>query len=336
MSAQQPARPQTGHLSIDDLEAALALLSSEASLAGDDRRKIIITSISDIAVGFVIYCFLAGLITIGFNLRLGIWLIVSSFVAMIVVAFAVSSPDEVSNTTKKIRSAIKGSEVDEAAAKGWQSREDSGCVITFVLGIFFLSLAVLGYAAYARREQWVIGSLAVGMLSAIAAGIYITVSDYREFQYFSRISKLREDFQSRLTKRGSDEDVVVSPKEQELLSQVEQQQVNRNVAKALESFNKTPKTFYSIALASEVLDELGTLAEEKRYKLRELIDSFQLEPRPQNARHVLSSEATSGAIQQFEVASGGYQIQYAVNDEKQRIDVMDLRPLNREEVHDAS
>ena len=327
MSAK-PTQDTHTNLSVDDFEAALTLLSAEARFKPLDRRKAVITSISDIAVWLVIFGVAHGLMMLTFNVKWGLIILGAATVAFFITGAAASSPDEVSNITKTIRRSIADSKINQAAGVGWQKRELSPFLFLPIAFLFPLTLVGLGYGSYVHSTTIVLVSLIVGLLCSLAIGVYYAIDEYREFQYFSLVATLGQKFQSRLSGLGSQKNVAISSKEKELLSQIEQEHVNRNVAKALEKYDET-KEFYSIALRPSVLEYLGELPENKRNSVREVIDTLQITPRPQNARLVGLREGVAESPTEYQLRIGDQRLTYAVNDEKLRVDVIGIGSGNK-------
>lgn len=205
------------------------------------------------------------------------------------------------------------------------------------------------YGLFTGNQTITVSSLLICASAIFAIGLRVALSDYKEFQYFSQVSQLRERFQSRLREISSEEErTTLSPKEKELLSQVETQQVQRKVGKVLGELKELPEVFYAVAIKPEVLDYLAGLAAVERNQLREVIDALQTDPRPAHAHPVplteaykkaadgsagTSSEAPSNLLV---VQSEPHEFIYLVNDERQRVDVIGIRAIPHEEVGDAS
>jgi len=338
MSAKESATSPT-HLSVDDFEAALSLLSSEASLKKLNRRQAAITTIADIATFVLLSSALQGLITLFFRVTWGLIALGLAVVALIVTGAAASSPDHVPDITRRLRRTIAGTKIDQAAGIGWTRRDASRPIGifggVFVL-IYFLTIIALIYGVITQSGSTVFTSLVTGLVLAVIIGVCFAIDEYQEFEYFSLVSKLQEDFKSRLSDVGTEKTVAISSREIELLSQIEKQNVDRNVARALENWGDEASAFYSIALSPLALEHLRELPEDVRYKIREAIDSLQITPRPQNARLAGFDQdnAEPKAPTQYQLRFGDARVTYAVDDERRRVDVIDI--LTHEGGVDAS
>lgn len=332
MSTNNHAAASGATLSVDDLEAALRLLSAEERADQTNWRKLIVALVFSISIGIVFLAFPLGLLIVWFNPDLGWELLkvaVIAAIAGIVGAWMwggiVSSQDQIRTT------------LDESLSKtveaAWQKQIEA--LVKFVLLLIFpllIGLVCLVYSLFTT------GAISLPSLALIALPVIIFcmlngIYMYRENEYLLQVSRLRDQLESRLQEVGAtgSSEVSLSSEEMNLLSQVESrvewQQVKDKVVRL--KHESSDEQLYSIAIAPEPLKYLKSLAErepEAKIEIRETWDELQTEPRPPEA------QPAPGHENGFVIRKGQYDSIYLVDDKKRRIDVVKIQEINQEEL----
>jgi mRNA-degrading endonuclease RelE of RelBE toxin-antitoxin system len=336
MSAQGQEAKQTINLSIDELDAALRLLSAEQQAAQAGWRKWVLNLIFYSSFAIAIIACPLGLLLVWFDAGLGWGLLIAAVIAIIL--FILTSRTTLDKAIRKIHQAIEGSELAERAETGWNQQSQRlhlilGCgFIPGILG-FLGGVGWLIYGLIAKGEVSLI-SLALIALPILLLYLVVAIRRYQEFQYFSQVAQLHSQFQSRLQKASAEglSEISVPPGEVELLGRIETSQAERQVKKAAQELPELAK-FYSVTIAPEPLKYLKDLTKqqhEARYAIREITDSLQIEPRPPNAQPIL------GRANEFAISSENYEIVYQVDDQRQHVEVIDIHEIDRGEVEDVT
>jgi mRNA-degrading endonuclease RelE of RelBE toxin-antitoxin system len=319
-------------LSVDDLEAALRLLSAEERVGQTDWHKLIAMVFCGISFGIIISSIPIGLLVVWFDQKLGLSLLAMAVIAFIVFGALVRvnpEPDEVRATL--------GESLSKTTKAAWEKRSDT---LYKIFGLLSLPILIgLGWLIYSlvNAAEPSLPSLALIAFSLIIIGVLFALDQYREAKYLLHISRLRDKLESRLKEvsaTGSNE-VPLSSEELNLLSQVEtrveMQQVVDKVAQV--KLERPDEQFYSIAIAWEPLNYFHSLAErepEARIAIREAWDELQTEPKPPEA------QSKPGRENEFALRRGHYDIIYRVDDQKHRIDVVKIQEIHQEEPLNAS
>jgi mRNA-degrading endonuclease RelE of RelBE toxin-antitoxin system len=340
MSASEQVEHQADRLTLDDLEAALHLLSEEERAVGSgsnraNKRDLIALIVNDSVIGLMLYALFTGLIIVWFFPKLGFSLLGIGILAFALLCITVSTFGDFREKVNQLRGALQGTKLAQVAAQKWGSMFPYEGCLTIIVGLIVLGgIGWLIFGLIARREI-LPSSLVLIALSFLIIVAANSVNSFREFKYFSQVSRLRERFQVELEGTGAEQPTfVLSKQEKNLLSEVETQQVNRNVAKVLEEYSQQ-RAIYSIAIADGPLAYLGTLTEEERQQLREGVDSLQTEPRPDYAWPI--PVGPNGVPNnQFAFKNGRQVLIYLVDDGRERVDVMAISEAPREEVDHAS
>jgi mRNA-degrading endonuclease RelE of RelBE toxin-antitoxin system len=342
VSAKETGKPPRGHLTVEDLEAALRLLSAEEEVGDADWRKLLFNFLASMLIGLLFFALPTGLITVWFRFLWGLGLLGVAVAAYCLLTLTDSFLQKKGtfSTTDLMRARIKESELDEASHAGW-ARRDKGSydetLVPLAALIFVLGLVGLSYGLYGSHGKIIWSSLILCISSILAFITAFTLSEYREYQYLFRVSKLLRRFQEMSrTVRSEEAGVKLSPKDEELLAQIETKQINRTIANALAELTQKPATLYSVVIEPQPLEYLGKLPENERNSLRNIVDSLQTIPRHEQARPFPPRGTEDSASNKFVIASGKHAIIYMVNGSRQRVDVIEIRYMPHGEVTNAS
>jgi hypothetical protein len=330
VSTNNQAAASGATLSVDDLEAALRLLSAGERAGRTNRWKLIVALVSYILIGIVILACPLGLLVVWFNTGLGWGLLEAAVIAAIVFFVVAIKWGDVVPSPSKIYPTL-GKNLSKTAKAAWEKRSDT--LFTIFNLLFLLLLIGLLWLVYSlvTTGEVSLPSLALIALPYLIFWALCAINDYHEFEYLLQVSRLRDQLESRLqevSETGSGE-VSLSSEEINLLSQVEtrveMQQVEDKVAQV--KHNKPDEQLYSIAIALEPLKYLESLAErepEARIAIREAWDELQTEPKPPEA------QPAPGRENGFVIRRGQYDIIYLVDYQKQRIDVVKIQEIHQE------
>jgi len=329
VSVNNQAATSSANLSVDDLEAALRLLSAEERAGQTDWRKFIAQIVCAISLGIFILTIPIGLLVVWFNPRLGWGLFVAAGIAAIVfIALRNVNP-----TPSQIRATL-GESLSKTTKTAWEKRSEALYLFVALLLLeLLIGLVWLIYGLVIIGEVS-LPSLALIALSVIIFWALVGIDMYREAKYLSQVSRLRDQLESRLkevNETGSNE-VPFSSEEINLLSQVEtrveMQHVENKVSQV--KHERPDEKLYSIAITWEPLKYLAKLEPDAREAIREAWDEFQTDPKPPEAKPTLLRE------NEFIIRRGQYDIIYLVDDQKHRIDVVKIQEIHPEETPRAS
>ena len=323
MSAQAQAPKQTTDLSVEELEAALKLLIAEGRTEGRDLRKYLQYVLLLVAMGVGFVACPAGLILLIFDFGLGLILLGIAVVAAVLFSILMIVDADVYDKTQEMTKSLGEGELANSAKDIWQeqSPDDSNfgcavsiiCVITFVVGVlwFFFSLFTGSVSLL---------SIVLVMLAVIVFFGHIAVGGWKEYQFYTRVTKLQKEYQSLLNKaRAEDLNTMTVPtKDVTLFGEIETAQLNRqvyNIKKDQEIF----EDFYSVKKYPELLKYVRQLSVSERDQINDLIDSLQTEPHPENAKPISDQPGL------FTIESGNHEIVFSVNDEKKQIYCTEVR-----------
>lgn len=331
MPTSNQATASGATLSVDDLEAALRLLSVEERAVKTDWRKLILGLLEFISFGIVIFAIPIGLLVIWFNPGLGWGLLKAAVIAAIIFCvWAVLWGDEAPSKDKidQMRATL-GENLSKTSKAAWEKRSEA---LDLFIGLLILPFLIgLAWLVYSLVTTGKISQLSLGLiaLSVLILMVLVAIDQYRESEYLLQVTHLRDKLESRLQEvstTGSNE-VPLSSKEINLLSQVEtrleMQQVENKVAQV--KHERPDEQLYSVAIAREPLKYLAEREPETREAIREAWDELQTEPKPPEAQPTLGQE--NG----FVIRRGQYNINYLVDDQKQRIDVVKIQEIHQEE-----
>jgi mRNA-degrading endonuclease RelE of RelBE toxin-antitoxin system len=336
VSTNNQAAASGATLSVDDLEAALRLLSAEKRAGRTNWHKFIVVLLESISLGIFTLTIPIGLLVVWFNPWLGWGLFKAAFISAIVFFFVAIKWGEVAPPTTKIRATL-GESLSKTAKDAWRKRSDS---INTIIGLLSLPLLIgfvwLVYGLITTGEV-ILSSLTLIALPVLIFWVLVAIDNYRESEYLLQVSRLRDQLESRLqevSKTGSSE-VPLSSEEINLLSQVETRVEMKHVEdKVAQLKHERPdEQLYSIAIALEPLKYLDSLAErepEARIAIREAWDELPTEPKPPEA------QPAPGRENGFVIRRGQYDIIYLVDDQKHRIDVVEIQEIHQEEPTHAS
>ena len=337
MSTNNQAAASGATLSVDDLEAALRLLSAEEREGRTNWRKLIVELVTDISLGIILFAIPIGLLVILFNPGFG-WRILEAAVISIIVFIFMSFWQDISPSPETIRDTL-GESLSKTTKDAWKKRTNSDTFGSIFISLDILSLLIglvwLVYSLVTTGETS-LPNLALIALTVLMFWAWFAIENYRESEYLLQVSRLRGQLESRLKEvsRTGKNEVPLSSKEINLLSQVETRvemhQVEDKVAQVKQE--SPDELSYSIAIALEPLKYLDSLAErpEARIAIREAWDELQIEPKPPEA------QPTPGRENEFVIRRGQYDIIYLVDDQKHRIDVVKIQEINQEETPHAS
>lgn len=331
INSQETAYSAT--FSVDDLEAALRLLSAEERAGRTNWHKLAISLALHISFGVALVAIPIGFLLILFDQMLG-WrlLVLAAIAALIFIIFNIRW-GEVATEPDDIRATLSES-LSRTTKAAWEKRVETYDTENIIIVLLFLPfLSGLGWLIYrlGTAGEVSLPSLALIGLPVLIFWMLVALRNYRESEYMLQVSRLRDKLESRLqevSETGSSE-VPLSSKEISLLSQAEtraeMQQVEDKVAQV--KHERPDELLYSIAIALEPLKYLNSLAErepEVSIAIREAWDDLQTEPKP------IESHLTQGSENEFVIRRGQYDIIYLVDDQKHRIDVVKIQEITQE------
>lgn len=317
------------------------------SLAAEEREarhpiiKLILGLTASLAVGILVFALPVGLLVVWSDKLFGLRLFLAAGIAGIVLLtarqFLRTYLPQLGGSRKAEKTAKPETDALEERTDRYEVFETLP-IIGVVLGTLpgFVWLAYSVFVAHKIS----LPSLALIAIPCLTWTGMKVIDLCREFWYFSRLLRLSDRFETDLKTKKEldvllDRGIPISPREADLLSQVEMRQMAHRTARTKETFSQLE--WHSIFVAKEALKFLELLPKEqyaKRYAvraaIREVIDSLQLNPRPAEARAIPENENV------FVIVSGDYEITYVVDRGKQRINVTDIRDTRQGEVSHAS
>lgn len=306
-------------ISLEDLEYALSLLETEEGSRPGRMimfRQIIIYATLTI---FLLACPL-GILVVWFDRIVGIASLVLSVICAVIYIIltaknGVSIGDNVFSKLKEIN-------VGDVAKKSFDQHVQSfnewvGCVWIVMIaggvgGIIWLIIDLI------RLGHITMVPLILIVLPFLWLGIFVGVSDYKEFIFYSRVANAWSRFQKVKEKATEKQDgqVSLSASDVELLSQVQTKNVHRSIAQAESNIQR----LFAVAINPDAAEFLKKLKEEgldDYYQIRDAIDALQEDFRPKTATALSQPDL-------YRMAVTKYQITYRVDNERQRIEVIEI------------
>ncbi|MGD8969346.1 MAG: hypothetical protein PVI07_17720 [Anaerolineae bacterium] len=323
-------------LSVEDIEAALLLLSAEERTLRPERRRVISHFVWVLSMGIVLVACPMGLLAVWFDRILGVALLVAAAI-MVVLFFISGTGASLSDTSEQIRETIEQSALGEAAKAGWEQRSLVGIIgWSFALGtlVFLAGIGLLIYGLVTARHVSPL-SLAMIALPVLVVFLFLALDEYREFVYFTRVSRLRSQFASHLQKgsaEGADQ-VPVSSAQYDMLSRIETQQVQRRVAQSARDWPQLKQAYHAVSFSPSLhkyLQGLPDEAREQRWVLRTVADTLQTNPRPPGTRPAF------GYPNRFVTRRQGYDVTFSLDRDRQRVNLISISPTGGREVNDVS
>ncbi len=326
-------------LGIDELKAALRLLSAEEQTAGTSMHIAVFNVIAYLLVGVMFLSCPLGLLLVWFDKGLGIRLLVAAIAAFALfgISLTISPVRNLTSTLSTLRKSVVASPLGEAAMAAWTEHSMDravGCMFALGMLVFGAGSCWLVYGLVASQEASPL-SLALIALPVLVLFAAVAYNQYRELRYFSQVSALRSQVASRL-ESASEEGLsssFVAAKDVALLGQIEKTQVDHTAQKASQEIPGKLKEFYAVAISPEARKTLRLSVKqdsEKGHLLRDTVDTLQIDPRPPNAEPVPA--LTNG----FVIVQGDYEIIYRVDDARRNVTVVQIQMLDRGEVQDAT
>jgi mRNA-degrading endonuclease RelE of RelBE toxin-antitoxin system len=336
MSAVEPSTPKSHVLTPEDVEAALQMLADEERAAPTTGKAgltgfFLSALIDNLLIGFVFFAAPSGLIIICFRPWLGLELLGAGLVAIVLLGFKTIFDEKTRGSELPTDAGLadkSSGPVDEMIRKVWANKfKGEGCLMLPGGALWLGSLGWMLIGLITRRDVFprVLIPIALGNLIILIANTY---GNYRKFKFFSSVARVKGRLES-LQSAGPEQaptDVEVSEKDRELLSQVEIRQVNKAAVKGFEEYEKQSQ-FYSVAIGPEPLELMGRLDRSVRNDLRDVVADLQIQPRPAEAHRLDSDEA---GIARMTLDSEGYRLVYAIDDSRQRVNVISINPMDQE------
>jgi hypothetical protein len=188
-------------------------------------------------------------------------------------------------------------------------------ILTFVIGL------LVWISRKEGEDVWVFGTVALFFMFGSTVLVWRFVQRSREqLAFVADANRLRSALESVQTKAGAGEVVAIPAAVIEDVARIERVQIARERRDAVVASAKEADRGYGVLVARDLSSQKGLLDPKQRIAVEELIDDLSTNPRPTGA------EPAAKNLFSVRTAEGDVEVQYSIDDEARRVQVVALHP----------
>jgi mRNA-degrading endonuclease RelE of RelBE toxin-antitoxin system len=195
-------------------------------------------------------------------------------------------------------------------------------IITSILGSFLIFLAIYAVVFLKERElNFVLLVIGIGF-TFIAFGLLVI--GYERLKFFAELTKLKESFlklrEEQIQTPTPGTEVPIT--DLDLVTKIEQSQIDRDRAKVIESFMKSAPSElpeYALLKGRDLIKKIAGLDLDLRLQVEEQIERLSFEPHPEE-----SLKDPSGDYWHLRVPETSLELKYTVDDSQRQVQIIAL------------
>jgi len=320
---------QSLHLTPEDLDIALDLFSEHEQVGIGQLAWFLFVYILFAIV--VVACPL-GLLFVWFDTLLGGFLLILSLIFFILF-FAFYS--KVDTPVDKLTKLLGDTDLGHSLRASLEEQAENlnvliGCLVVIPGAIsLVVGAGLILYSLITTQTLNYLGVLLV-VWPLLLLYIFVAFDEYRKLKYVYEVSELQVQLRQlkEQTVTEGKQDITVTSRQLDMLKRMETDKVERTIAQF--QTGEFKQNWYSVAISPEVMKLIAAKDHQEARLIREAVDQLQLNPRPETAV-VINAEKNHYAVK-----VNNYEVEYFVDDSRNRCDVVGIRQTAAEEDNDAS